>query len=514
MHPACAVLVALGAQLPLALWQPSWPLPLPVHVLSRTALASLLAWAVCPDTSPPAASCRVTRRGSSDATLLTGTLLTPDGAMDDGSMLIEGARVTCVGKGCDLKPAARQATAVVCADAVISPGFVNPHEHIEYSTFNPYADAGTRCDHRHDWRLGMRNHTMRPAQINGSRLGATRLGELRHLLSGTTAITGGAMVPGLVRNLDYVAGLEDHLVAPVASWDVFPLDDARGIQRIGDCDYGPAAIDRERAGKLHRYMAHVGEGLDAEAANEFACLSSETFDRTPMAGGGGMSADIVASNVALVHALGLTEADFDLVAARGAHVVWSPRSNVFLYGATMNVSYLLEAGINVALGTDWLPSGSATMTREAGCAAPAMPASYGVRLDPKTIWEMMTINAARAAGFEAHIGSLAPGKLADVVVFGGQAAANDPFATAAFGPGEHVELIMRGGRVVLAGVGLEDLAQGSTCETAVWNAGTKRVCVRDDLGTTYAEFVASLRGAYPAILPGVPPDEPSCAPTR
>lgn len=514
MHLACAVLVTLGAQVPLAFWKPSLPLPLPVHVLGRTALASLLAWAACPSTSSPPASCRVTKRGSSGAFLLTGTLLTSDGALDDGSMLIEGTHIACVGKGCGLEPAARDATAVVCTDAVVSPGFVNPHEHIEYGNFSPYADAGTRCDHRHDWRLGMRNTAMRPAQINGSRLDATRLGELRHLLSGTTAIVGGAMVPGLVRNLDYVAGLEDGLVAPVASWDVFPLDDSRGIQRVGDCDYGPAAIGQERAGKLYRYMAHVSEGLDAEAANEFACLSSETFDRTPMAGGGGMSADIVASNVALVHALGLTEADFDLVAARGAHVVWSPRSNVFLYGATLNISYLLEAGINVALGTDWLPSGSATMAREAICAASVMQASHGVRLDPKTIWEMMTINAARAAGFEAHLGALAPGKLADVAIFGGQAAAADAFATAAFASGEHVELVMRGGRVVLAGAGLEDLAQGPACESVAWNAGTKRLCVRGDLGTTYAEFAASLRGAYPAILPGVPPDEPLCAPTR
>lgn len=467
MHLVCAGLIALGAQLPLTLWAPSLPLSLPVHVLSRAALASLLAWAACPSTGPPPASCRVTKRGSSGAVLLTGTLLTPDGALDDGSILVEGARITCVGKGCGLEPAARDATAVVCGDAVISPGFINPHEHIEYGTFKPYADAGTRVDHRHDWRLGMRNHAMRPAQINGSRLDAIRQGELRHLLSGTTALVGGAMVPGLARNLDYVAGLEDRLVAPVASWDVFPLDDARGILRAGDCDYGPAAVDQERIGKPYRYMAHVSEGLDAEAANEFACLSSETFDRTPMAGGGGMSADIVASNVAFIHALGLTEADFDLLAARGAHVVWSPRSNVFLYGATMNISYLLEVGINVALGTDWLPSGSATMAREAVCAASIMQASHGVRLDPKTIWEMMTINAARAAGFEAHLGSLAPGKLADVVVFSGQAAAADPFATAAYAPGEHAELVMRGGRVVLAGAGLEGLAQGPACETAV-----------------------------------------------
>ncbi|CRK15781.1 hypothetical protein BN1723_010783, partial [Verticillium longisporum] len=260
------------------------------------------------------------------------------------------------------------------------------------------------------------------------------------------------------------------------------------------------------------YMAHVGEGVDAEAENEFRCLSSATYDTTPKAGGGGLSTDIIAPNLALIHALGLTKSDFDLVAARHATVVWSPRSNVFLYGKTLDVQYLLDAGITVALGTDWLPSGSATMAREAVCGFAATKASYGHALDAKTLWEMMTINAAKVAGFDRHLGSFEVGKLADVAVFAG-APREDAFAQAVFSSGEDVELVMRGGKVLLAAEKIKRAATGA-CEPVVVGHSNKTLCVEEELGRSYAEFESNLGGVYPALLPGVPSGEPTCEPTR
>ena len=319
------------------------------------------------------------------------------------------------------------------------------------------------------------------------------------------------MVPGLARNLDYASGLEDGLYTPSATSDVFPLNDAVGIQRQGDCDYGAAAITRDEAGRFYRYLAHIGEGVDATAENEFQCLSNATFDTTALSTGGGLSTDIIAPNLALIHASGLTNAHFDLVAARGAMVVWSPRSNVFLYGKTLNVTYLLEAGITVALGTDWLPSGSATMGREAVCGRDVTKNSYEFDLEPQTVWEMMTINAAKVAGFENQLGSLDVGKLADIVVFSG--GEGDAFARAVYAPAENIELVMRGGKVLVAGEGLEGLATEG-CEEALFGVVEKTICVSDAVNSTFAEFEAILGGVYPAILAGIPEMEPTCEPTR
>ncbi|KAI3326428.1 hypothetical protein HD806DRAFT_487227 [Xylariaceae sp. AK1471] len=359
---------------------------------------------------------------------------------------------------------------------------------------------------------------MRTVPVNGSETDATAWGELRHIFSGTTSIVGGMMVPGLACNLDFADGLEDGLDGPIAVYNVFPLDDPFGIQRNGDCDYGPNPIDRDTAAHFHRFLAHIGEGVDAEAANEFICLSNLTFDTISAYAGGGLSTDIIAPNVALIHALGLSPEDYDMVAARGAKIVWSPRSNVYLYGKTLNASYLLDAGITVALGTDWLPSGSATMAREAVCGASVMNESYGIELEPKVLWEMATINGAIVAGFEDYLGSLEVGKLGDIVVFGGGAHNGehdldpvDPFGQAIFAPQEKIELVLRGGKILLANSEVKDLTTG-TCELVAFGESDKVVCIADELGSSFKEFKALMQGVYPVVLPGIPPYEPTCKP--
>lgn len=457
------------------------------------------------------AGCRVATQGSSDALLLQGTVLTLDGPIENGHVLVRSGKIVHVGQGPWPGPEAVDATVVACTGSVISPGFINTHEHIDYSTISPFEDLGERVQHRHDWRVGARGHTMRDSVIKGDREKATAWGELRHIFSGTTSIVGGGMAAGLARNLDFAAGLGPDLMSLPATWDVFPLDDSVGILRNGDCDYGPGAVNGELASKYHRYLVHLGEGLDEEAANEFRCLSNKTYDVIPLPGKGGLSADIVGPNLAMVHALGLSRTDFDLAARRGAHVVWSPRSNIFLYGKTLNITHLLGLGINVALGTDWLPSGSATMSREAVCASTATQKSYHQKLEPKTIWEMMTINAAKVVNFEDHLGSLDAGKLADIVVFRGDSN-EDPYARAIYAPGENVELVLRGGKILLADGALRNLVHPEACETIHLHRAEKIVCVADELGSSFAEFEASLGDVYPAIFPGTPPGEPSCEP--
>ncbi|KAI2624114.1 metal dependent amidohydrolase [Xylaria nigripes] len=474
--------------------------------LFHLPLLVLVAWH-----RPVQSKCHIVKRGLSEDLVLIGTILTAEGAFSDSAVFVQSGQITHVGDICGLGTRGADASVLNCTGSAISPGFINTHEHIDYSTVRPFPDLGERVDHRHDWRTGNRGHAMRSVEVNGSDIDATAWGELRHVFSGTTSIIGQEMVPGLARNLDFPDGLEYGLNGPVASYDVFPLNDASGIQRNGDCDYGPHPIDEDTVAHHHRYVGHIGEGIDFEAANEFTCLSNATFDIIPAPAGGGLSTDIIASNVALVHALGLTPRDYNLVAARGAKIIWSPRSNVFLYGKTLDVSYLLEAGIIVALGTDWLPSGSATMGREAVCAASVTRESYDVALSSKTLWEMATINAAKVAGFEDQLGSLEKGKLADIVIFRETSHdETDPFAQAIFAPQESIELVLRGGKILLAKSELAPIARGS-CEPVSLDTS---VCVADELGSSFKKFEAGLRGVYPVILPALPPDEPSCKPTR
>ncbi|KAJ6787395.1 hypothetical protein PWT90_09808 [Aphanocladium album] len=471
----------------------------------------VLPFVVAASASRIRTGCKTVKVGDSTDLLLKGDLLLPHGIVRNGVLLIEGGRISCVGHGCQASSGA--INMISCVGSVISPGFINLHEHIAWSMVEPNKPH-ERYDARHDWRVGLRNHTKLHSTMNGTEIDATKWGELRHVFSGTTSIIGDAMVPGLARNLDFVGGLEDGLTARVDEYSIFPLDDAKGILRNGDCNYGPHAITKEGAGKYYRYVAHIAEGVDAEAANEFRCLSDQTFGPGPHTKRAGAGTDIIAPNLAIVHGLGLSDADYDMVARRGASVVWSPRSNVSLYGKTLNVTYLLEAGIKVALGSDWQPSGSATMAREAACGAYVTEKSYGYRIQPRTLWEMMTINAAEVGGFERHLGSLEVGKMADIAIWGvDEHQRQDQYAQVVFGNPENLELVLRGGRVLLASEELGSVAKDK-CELLRFGAFTKVACVAADLNMTFAEFERVLGYPYPSILPGIPPNEPSCEPTR
>ena len=68
------------------------------------------------------------------------------------------------------------------------------------------------------------------------------------------------------------------------------------------------------------------------------------------------------------HATGSTLDDVLAITAAQSQVVWSPRSNVVLYGSTAPVTMMDTLGVNIALGTDWMPTGSMNMLRELACA--------------------------------------------------------------------------------------------------------------------------------------------------
>jgi 5-methylthioadenosine/S-adenosylhomocysteine deaminase len=119
-----------------------------------------------------------------------------------------------------------------------------------------------------------------------------------------------------------------------------------------------------------------------------------------------------------VHMTQLEENEIALLADTGAHVVHCPESNLKLASGFCPVARLVEAGVNVAIGTDGAASNNdlnmlgemrtaALLGKGVAGSASALPAATALR--------MATINAARALGLEEEVGSLEPGKSADLV---------------------------------------------------------------------------------------------------
>jgi 5-methylthioadenosine/S-adenosylhomocysteine deaminase len=113
----------------------------------------------------------------------------------------------------------------------------------------------------------------------------------------------------------------------------------------------------------------------------------------------------------------LTGEDIDLLAETGANVVHCPESNLKLASGMCPVSELLEAGVNVSVGTDGAASNNNLdilgELRTAALLAKGIAGDPCV-VDAITAIELVTINAAQALGLSDSLGSIETGKLADL----------------------------------------------------------------------------------------------------
>jgi hypothetical protein len=97
-----------------------------------------------------------------------------------------------------------------------------------------------------------------------------------------------------------------------------------------------------------------------------------------------------------------------------------------LYGQTANVGAALKHGVPVALGSDWAPSGSKNLLGELKAARLAAPLT-GATLSDEDLVAMVTSTPAAMLGWDQQLGSIEPGKRADLIVL--RSAAGNPYTS-------------------------------------------------------------------------------------
>jgi Amidohydrolase family len=429
--------------------------------------------------------------------VLQGRVLAPQGPID-GEVLIDGSgKIACVDTSCASSPGYGSASVLACTNNVISPGLINGHDHSDYATAPPIQHGNTRWQHRNGWRTGAGGEptVMEPSPADTDPPVAAQ--ELRFLLSGATSVSGTGSVAGLIRNLgDYhwpvrVEGLSGGIV----NFDTFPLGDENGVEISSGCAY-PAIETQPKAFQDNVYSPHIAEGINAAAENELTCTK----------------ATLITNKTAVIHGVGFNANDVNVVQTAGAKIVWSPRSNIDLYGDTAPVTVMKTMGVTIALGTDWLASGSMSMLRELACVDSMNQKYFNNAFSDQEIWQMATKNGAVALGYDSQIGELAEGLLADIAVFSA-GAGTDYRAVIAAGD-EDVLLVLRGGKVMYGDKAIvSTLATG--CSDLPLCGTTKQVCV-DTPGQTLATIQAAADASYPLFFckGTAPMGEPSCVPYR
>jgi len=349
--------------------------------------------------------------------------------IERGAVVIEDGRIAAVGTADELGAGVRY------EDAVILPGFVNAHTHLEYAVYAGFGDG------LGDFAEWITLHVQRKARIGWEEyVDIARLGAALCLGSGVTTI-GDCSYSGAAA----VACAELGLRATVYL-EVFGADVPRALEhfaRIRDRAQD-AFSDRVRAGvsphapytvSLELYQACAELGLPvathiSESASEVAYVlrgegpwSGYRDLLVEPAGTTGTrllaAHDLLGRHVVAAHCVVIDDEELGVLVSTETGIAHCPRSNAALGCGVAPLAELRVAGARVGVGTDSPASApsfdffeelrSVVLTARARAERPDV-------LSAAETLELATLGSARALDLDSEIGSLVPGKRADLAV--------------------------------------------------------------------------------------------------
>ena len=339
---------------------------------------------------------------------LKGTLVTPSQVLPDGAISILGSQIEDVRATLDGVQGS-----IVDTDSFIFPGLIDLHDHITWNLL-PRWRPNQLFMNRYEWQqkaaysIALDQPHYSISADHELACDADRFGEIKAIVGGATSVVGGlaptsgsndnACILGLTRNLDIYAGFPDSVLNKEKVWYViFPLE-----MSLAATVAVRSGLD---SGAVKALLVHAGEGkpTDAAAAREFAMLAKN---------GDGF----LRPGVSVIHGVAFNAADFKRMAKAGVGLIWSPRSNIELYGGTTDVLSAKASGVKIALAPDWSPTGSDGMIEELKYASTWNAAQYPPVFENGELVNMATIFPAQLAGADKQIGSLAKGMYADLLL--------------------------------------------------------------------------------------------------
>ncbi len=427
-----------------------------------------------------------------------------------GHLVIENGRIVALGAG--RAPISEGAERIDATGCLVTPGMVNTHHHLyQWATQGLYQDATL-----FEWLTGLyRTWARIDAEVT---YGAAAAGLGWLALTGTTTSTDhhyvfpsgrGDLFEAEVRAAaevgirfhpcrgsmdrgqsdgglppDEVVERTDEILANTAETiDKYHDPSFDSMLRVAVAPCSPfsvsetlmresAVLARDKGVRLH---THLAETLDEEhhCIEQMGCTPVEYMDRIGWLG----------DDVWFAHAVHLHDKDIQRFAETGSGSAHCPSSNARLGAGIARVRDLLAAGAPVGLGVDG--SASSELTSMAGEMRQAMlfqRAVYGpTALTARQALEIGTLGGARNLGRHTEIGSLEPGKLADIAIWrvdGFRSAITDPVCTLVFGPTPPLARLLVGGRTVVENDELRTVSQDAIAAAGV---NARKRLLREDI---------------------------------
>jgi 5-methylthioadenosine/S-adenosylhomocysteine deaminase len=403
----------------------------------------------------------------------------------DGGLAVSGERIVGVGPAPELTAALRGAAVVDLGPAVIMPGFVNCHSHIEYTSFRGILDDAAFGD----WIVSLVD--VKASLTPDEYLVSARLGALEAISSGITTLadtsyTGDSLLAAAE------AGLRGRLYLEAFGVDDKHLDEtvADVERRLGEAlAVAPPSFDVGLAphapytasGRLYQAVSALARARGLKVMSHVAGSKDElTYVRS----GSGKFAhdyrermgwermlvqpfgvspikylqqyDVFDEDFLAVHCVLVTRDDIRILRAKNVAVAHCPKSNAKLGCGVAPLADLLHEGVRVGLGTD-SPASSNIMDmfdemRTMLFLQRAVERDVTV-LDAQECVRIATLGGAEALGMEDDIGSLEPGKYADFIAVDVSrshfAPIDDPYSALVYGANQDdVRLTAIGGRTL------------------------------------------------------------------
>ncbi|MGB9378848.1 MAG: amidohydrolase family protein [Mycobacteriales bacterium] len=311
---------------------------------------------------------------------------------------------------------------------VIYPGLIDMHNHLLYNSLPLWTEPARKVPWTsHNQWGGAATYGAQisaPARLLGAAAGRSllRYVETRTIVGGTTSVQGnprGATPPDgeLVRNID--------------SEKFGTTKDFVRVRTLVAGDAGELEPYVTALGQRKGLIFHVAEGTDPKLGAEFTLIKD---------------AGLVAPEFVGIHGTALNKAALGQLGSKKASLVWSPFSNLWLYGATADMAAAKDKKVRLCLGSDWAPSGTKNVLWELKVADLWNKSQPAPVFTDEELCRMVTSNPgdALAPVWPHPVGRVAKGCLADLVVMSRRHA--DDYRNLVLATERNVQLVVVGGR--------------------------------------------------------------------
>lgn len=167
--------------------------------------------------------------------------------------------------------------------------------------------------------------------------------------------------------------------------------------------WGASPVEQfKQARGILPFMIHAGEGTHQDIREEI-----EQLNRI----------GAIEKNTVIVNGTFLEETELQLIASRGAAIVWLPSSSERIFGQQPDIKRIMEFNIPLTIGTDSSITGATNLLADLKKAADYSQRHLAGAISAKDLVRMVTIDASRIFSIEKQAGAITPGRKADFIVF-------------------------------------------------------------------------------------------------